>query len=171
MSSRLGLDVAAGARVAVVASFLLVAACGGSTDSDGGSSGTSASGGFQNTACDKDNRKDIYTAGLAKQSAGLTVKIVESDPSPPKKGTNTMTLEIADASGAPLDGATVAVTPWMPDHAHGSALTPVVAPMGGGKYAVTKLYYPMAGLWQITVSVQVPGAAIQDVAFNFCFDG
>lgn len=161
-SSASGLLVAA-------ALALFAAACGSSDDTT--SSSSSGASGSPTTACEKDTRKDIYTAGLAKQSAGLTVKIVESNPSPPQKGTNTMTLEIADAAGAPVDGATVAVTPWMPDHAHGSALTPVATPMGGGRYAVSKIYYPMPGLWQVTVSVQTPGAAAQEVTFNFCFDG
>lgn len=152
-----------------VGSASLVAACSSSDAST--SSSSSGSSGFQSTACEKDTRKDIYTAGLAKQSAGLTVKIVESNPSPPKKGMNTMTLELVDGAGAAVDAATVAVTPWMPDHAHGSALTPVATPMGGGRYAVSKIYYPMPGLWQVTVSVQTPGAAAQEVTFNFCFDG
>lgn len=156
-------------RSVALAGVLLLAAC-SSSDPGSGTSGSSGSSGAQ-TACEKDTRKDVYAAGIAKQSGGLTVKIVESNPSPPQKGTNTMTLEISDASGKPLDGATVAVTPWMPDHAHGSALTPVATGMGGGRYAVTKIYYPMPGLWQVTVSVQMPGAAAQEVTFNFCFEG
>jgi ABC-type glycerol-3-phosphate transport system substrate-binding protein len=172
MSSRTFIRALRLARVAFagVALAAVLGAC--SSSSEDGSSGSSgSSSGSQSTACEKDTRKDIYTAGLAKQNAGLTVKIVESSPSPPQKGTNTMTLQIADASGKPLDGATVAVTPWMPDHAHGSALTPVATGIGGGRYAVTKIYYPMPGLWQVTVSVQMPGAAAQEVTFNFCFDG
>ncbi len=152
---------------AAMASLSLVGAC-SSSDSGEGSSGSSGS---QATACEQDSRKDVYAAGIAKQSAALTVKIVESTPSPPKKGTNTMMLEVADGAGKPLEGATVSVVPYMPDHAHGSAVTPVVTPMGGGRYDVKKIYYPMPGLWKVTVTVQMPGAAPQDVAFNFCFDG
>lgn len=155
-------------RLVAIAAVVAFAAC-SSNDSDDASSGSSGSG--PSTACEKDTRKDVFTPGLEKQGAGFTVRIVESDPSPPKKGTNTMTLEIADAAGKAVDGATVAVTPWMPDHAHGSALTPVATPLGGGRYAISKLYYPMPGLWQVTISVQMPGAAAKDVAFNFCFDG
>lgn len=147
---------------------LLVAACGSDESGEGGSSGSSGSAA---TACDKDTRKDVYTAGLAKQNGALSVSILESTPSPPKKGTNTMTLRIVDAAGKPIDGATVSVTPFMPDHAHGSAVTPVVTPMSDGKYAVAKIYYPMAGLWKVTVTVQTLNAAPQEVAFNFCFDG
>lgn len=142
-------------------------ACSSSDPETGsGSSGAAA------TACEKDTRKDIYTAGLAKQGGGLTVAIVASTPSPPKKGANTMTLTVVDGAGTPIDGARVAVTPWMPDHAHGSALQPVATSVGGGRYDVTKLYYPMAGLWEVTVSVQPAGAPVaQEVTFKFCFDG
>jgi hypothetical protein len=154
----------------VMASVSALGAC-SSSPTDPGSSGSSGTSGQAATACDKDTRKDVFTAGLAKQSSALSVKIVESTPSPPKKGTNTMVLEITDPAGKPIDGATVSVTPWMPDHAHGSAVTPQVTPMSGGKYNVEKIYYPMPGLWKVTVTVQMPGAAPQEVAFNFCFDG
>lgn len=158
--------------VALVAGSLLLSLAGGcsSSSDDTGSSGGS-SGALQSTACSQDTRKDVYTAGLSKKNDALTVMIVESTPSPPKKGTNTMLLQIADAAGKPVEGATVSVTPYMPDHAHGSAVVPAVTPMGEGKYAVAKLYYPMPGLWKVTVTVQTPNAAPQEVAFNFCFDG
>jgi len=172
-ASRTVLGSSPGAALVLALAFgahvSLATAC-SSSDGDAGTSRGTSGGGA--TACERDTRKDIYTAGLTKQNAGLTVKIVESMPSPPTKGTNTMTLEIADAAGTPIDGATVAVTPWMPDHAHGSALRPVATSVGGGRYAVTKLYFPMPGLWQVTVSVQPPSApAAQEVTFNFCFDG
>jgi hypothetical protein len=154
-------------RTYFVAGLLLVSAC--SSEAEGG--GSSSGGSSGSTACAQDTRKDVYTAGLAKQNDALSVKIVEATPSPPKKGTNTMLLQIADGAGKPLDGATVSVTPYMPDHAHGSAVTPVVTPMGEGKYAVAKIYYPMPGLWKVTVTVQMPNSAPQEVAFNFCFDG
>jgi hypothetical protein len=166
------LGQAALAGTLLVGGTSALSGCTSSTGStDPGSSGSSGTSGQTSTACDKDTRKDIYSAGLAKQSSALSVKIVESTPSPPKKGTNTMMLEISDPAGKPIDGATVSVTPWMPDHAHGSAVTPLVTPMSGGKYNVEKIYYPMPGLWRVTVTVQIPGAAPQEVAFNFCFDG
>lgn len=149
------------ASLAVAAS-----ACGDDDHGDHGSSG----GGGNATACEKDTRKDLYTAGLSKQAGDLTVKIMDATPAPPTKGTNAMTLEIADAAG-PVAGATVNVLPFMPDHGHGSAVTPVVTDMGGGKYKVEKVYLAMAGLWRITVSVQKPGAAAQEVAFAFCLEG
>jgi hypothetical protein len=82
-----------------------------------------------------------------------------------------MTIEVVDENNAPVDGATIAVTPWMPDHGHGSAVRPEVAAMGGGRYAVSKVYLPMAGLWELKVSVQRTGSLPQEAVFNFCLDG
>jgi hypothetical protein len=149
----------------VMATVALTSAC--SSDDDGsGKSGASATG------CAADNRKDIYTAGLSKPAGALSVKLVEARPGPPIKGTNAMTIEVLDATGQPVDGATVTVTPWMPDHAHGSAVKPVVSAAGGGKYTVEKIYLAMAGLWQIKVGVQPPsGGALQEATFQFCLDG
>ncbi len=142
-------------------------ACSG--DDDGGGS---TSGAPPPTGCAADTRKDIYTAGLSKPAGTWSVKLLESRPGPPIKGTNAMTIEILDAGGQPVDGATVTVTPWMPDHAHGSAVKPVVTPLGDGKYDIDKVYLAMAGLWQIKVSVQPPGGGpLEEATFQFCLDG
>jgi hypothetical protein len=149
-----------------VLSCTAVVAC----SSDDSSSSSSSTGGPA-TGCAADNRKDIYTAGLTKPAGDLQVKLLESKPGPPIKGTNELQIEVMDAGGAPLDGATVTVTPFMPDHGHGSALPPVTKPLGGGKYTVEKVYLSMSGLWRLTVSVQMPGGAIKEAAFQFCVDG
>ena len=143
------------------------AACSGD-DEDGGDTQNPPPA----TGCAADGRKDVYTAGLSKPAGSFSVKLVESRPGPPIKGTNAMTLEVLDASGQPLDGATITVTPWMPDHAHGSAVKPEVTPLGGGKYDVEKVYLAMAGLWQIKIAVQPPGATtLEETMFQFCLDG
>lgn len=144
----------------------VVAGCSGDDEQPAGTSGTPPA-----TGCAADARKDVYTAGLAKAAGALSVKLVESRPGPPIKGTNAMTIEILDAAGQPVDGAMVTVTPWMPDHAHGSAVKPVITPTGGGKYEVEKVYLAMAGLWQIKVSVQPPSGGLEEATFQFCLDG
>lgn len=143
----------------------LLSAC----SSDGGSTSSTSSG--QTTACDADTRKDVYTSGLTKTAGTYQVKLLEAKPGPPQKGTNELMLEVMDASNNPVDGATLTVTPFMPDHGHGSAVVPVVSALGSGKYSVTKVYLAMAGLWKLTVSVQMPGGAMQETAFQFCLDG
>jgi len=144
-----------------------VAAC---SSSDGRADPTASDA--ATSACAQDNRKDVYSAGLSKQTAAaLSVKVMSATPAPPAKLTNELTLKVLDAAGQPLDGATLSVVPFMPDHGHGSAIKPAVAPRGGGVYDVSNLYYPMPGLWRVTVTIQLPGVAAQDVAFSFCIDG
>ncbi len=150
--------------------LLALAACSNSNDdTTSGSSGSSGRAG----ACASDNRKDVYTAGLTKQSASstLSVKIMDATPAPPTKGTNVMTFQVVDAAGKGVTGATVTVTPFMPDHGHGSAVVPIVKDDGDGKYTVEKIYLAMAGLWTLTVKVEMPGQAPQEVSFAFCLDG
>jgi hypothetical protein len=144
------------------------------TSSDGatGSSGASGSSGVT-SACAADTRKDIYAAGLTKATTlgAFALKVVDATPAPPAKLNNAMTFQLLDAAGKPVDGATLAVVPFMPDHGHGSALKPAAAGKGGGLYEITNLYYPMPGLWRVTFTVQAPPAAPQDAVFSFCIDG
>ena len=160
-------------RVLLLSSAALVLsllAC--SSTADGGPSSSGSSGASTTSACAQDARKDIYTAGLSKQTASsYSVKIMDATPAPPAKLTNAMTIQLLDASGKPVDGASLSVLPFMPDHGHGSAVKPAVTPKGGGVYDIANLYYPMPGLWRITVTIQVPNVAPQDVAFSFCIDG
>jgi hypothetical protein len=147
---------------------IAAAACSGDDDD------TSSSGGTPGPAagCAADTRKDVYTAGMTKPAGQLQVKIVEANPGPMIKGMNAMNIEIVDANGQPVDGATVTVTPFMPDHGHGSARPVVVKPEGNGRYAVTEIWLSMAGLWTLTISVQPAGGGpIQEAVFQFCLDG
>ena len=150
--------------------LIALGAPGCSSSDSGGASNTSNTAAAQ-TACSTDTRKDVYAAGMTKPAGTMTVKLVQSDPGPPIKGTNTLTVEVTDSSGAPVDGAKITVTPFMPDHGHGSSVAPQVAASGGGKYVVSDVYLVMAGLWRVTVSVQAGTAPQADAVFNFCVDG
>lgn len=148
-------------------SSLVVFGCSSSDDT----SSSSSSGAAPATGCAADTRKDVFTKGLAKPAGTLSVKMMDAAPAPPSKGMNEMTIEVVDAAGAPVDNATITVTPFMPDHGHGSAVKPVVTPAGGGKYTIAKVYLAMAGLWRITVTVQQASGSIDEAAFQFCLDG
>jgi hypothetical protein len=142
----------------------LAIACSSDDDGATGANGSTA------TACAADTRKDLYAAGMTKPAGALVVKLVEAAPGPPIKGMNAMTLNVTDANGAPVDGASLAVVPFMPDHAHGSARKTVIKPIGAGTYEVTDIWLPMAGLWKLTVTVQANGAT-SEATFQFCVDG
>lgn len=149
---------------ASVAFALAVMGC-SSSDGDAQTAGPSAA-----TGCAADTRKDVYTAGLTKRAGSLSVKLVDAAPAPPSKGTNAMTIAVTDAAGVPVDGATVRVLPFMPDHGHGSAVTPVVAAAGAGTYTVSKVYFAMAGLWKVSITVET-SSGTQEAVFQFCLDG
>lgn len=124
------------------------------------------------TGCAAEKRADAFQPGLKKVApSGLVVSLVDASPAPPAKGDNTWTLRLTDATGAPVDGATVTLVPFMPDHGHGSAVKPTVTFTGSdGKYAVSRVYLAMAGYWEITVTV-VRGATSDEARFGFCIDG
>lgn len=123
--------------------------------------------------CENDPRADAFALPLTKPGKLGTYKfvLVTGDPGPPARGTNTWSLRITDGSGAPVSGASVKVTPFMPDHGHGSSIRATVTP-DGDAYKVTPLYFFMPGLWQVTFEAGVGDAAPADSAvFAFCVPG
>jgi len=153
-------------RLAPVIALLAAAACSSSSaPADGGAPGA-------DTACGRDTRADKYVAGLAKLANELEVRIADAKPAPPATGENEWTVTVVTAStGAPVDGATLEVVPFMPDHGHGSAVKPVVTPAGVGRFDVKRVYLSMAGLWKVTVVVKLASGEIREAVFNFCLDG
>jgi Cu(I)/Ag(I) efflux system membrane fusion protein len=91
----------------------------------------------------------------------LTLSIA---PDPPRMGENRLNVALADAAGKPIESATVALV-WdmpamgaMPEMRGNGA----VRAQGGGRWTVE---YPlsMSGDWFLTLSVDAPGHAHQDV--------
>ncbi len=125
------------------------------------------------TICASETRADTYEVGLEKVGkGGLKTKLLLAEPAPPAKGDNTWTLQVLDGSNAPLDGLTVDVSPFMPDHGHPAPITPVVKAEGSdGKYLVESINLPMPGLWEVTLDID-DGAGITDsVLYSFCIEG
>lgn len=166
---RLGVVIALGA---------LAAACGenGATpppDAGAGPSGADAATEAGLITCQNDPRADAFQPPLAKAGKSALYKfvLVSGDPAPPGRGTNTWTLRIEDSAGAPVTGATLKVTPTMPDHGHGTSIRATVVPEGDA-YKVTPLYFFMPGLWQVTFEAAIGDAAPADSAvFSFCVPG
>jgi len=135
----------------VLAPAVLLAACGSSAGSTG------SNGSPQQTAnvCPTHPKVLAYTAGMAfKGPNGVTVKLMDSEPSPPKLGDNKWTIEVEDPSGAPLDGATIQFKQYMPDHGHNGVKDPVITPQNAGTYELSPVNFNMEGYWENTVSVK-----------------
>jgi YtkA-like len=153
MAMKLGLSCAA-------ALALALAGCG----DDGG--GTDA----MTIGCMNDPRAMTYTADMVlpmSTTQKLRFELVSSMPAPPMRYTNTWTLKLVDGSGQVVTGATMKVTPYMPDHGHGTSVVPQITPMGD-TYVITPLYLYMPGLWQVTVEVDSSSAGADTGVFYFC---
>jgi hypothetical protein len=162
-------QVAQVARVAFLLSAL--GACSSSESTPGGASGSGAAP--AGSMCSQEKRADTYVADLEKigEKGVFKVRIASATPAPPDKGTNAFAVDVLDASGAPVSGADIEVVPLMPDHGHGSAVKPTVAPEAQeGRYSIGKVYLSMAGLW--TLAFVVRSKDLTDtVTFAFCIDG
>lgn len=158
---------------------MLGAACGPAHEGSGsapdaGGEASGADAAVPPALCATDPRAQSFTAGM--EQAGSTgifrVRLLEMAPAPAFKGDNVWTAQIVDATGIPLDGATLTVKPFMPDHGHGSSITPLVIPVGrDGRYTITHLNLFMPGIWRITLAVSGVGSARDSAVFTFCVAG
>jgi YtkA-like protein len=80
----------------------------------------------------------------------LDISLWTAPAQPPQRGDNSVKLLVTSAStGAPVDGLTVSVVPWMPAMDHGTSVPPTVTPEGGGVYIVDHVSFFMAGEWEL----------------------
>ncbi len=75
---------------------------------------------------------------------------------------------MVDQAGAPQDGLTLGVQPWMPYMNHGSPGngTATVTPSGTGQYQVSNVVFQMAGEWQLRTTVSAPTPDSANPQFN-----
>jgi hypothetical protein len=148
----------------VVATLLVTAACGGgSTTPDA-----------EVVNCATETRADTFVVGLEKAGdAGmLDYKLISADPAPPARNDNSWVIQINAMSGgvvgAPVTGATIGVTPFMPDHQHGAGKAVIVTPLtDAGQYQLSPINMWMPGLWETTIDAQ-SASGNDTVVFRFC---
>jgi hypothetical protein len=121
--------------------------------------------------CAQETRDEEFVMGLTKAGAEsrLEFKLVSSDPAPPSRGDNRWIVQLSTMAApvTPVSGASMTVTPFMPDHQHGSGETVIVKPMTeAGQYELDPVNLWMPGLWEITM--RVTGATEDRVVFRFC---
>jgi YtkA-like len=146
--------------------LLVAAACGGGDSA----SGQPDAGNL--ITCQNDPRVASYAPGLTVTSTSGAKKfvLVEAQPAPPARGTDTWTLRITDGAGTPLVALPVSVLPFMPDHGHGSSVGATVTAHSDGTYTAAPLYFFMPGVWRVTFAS--PPDQQADVAeFFFCIPG
>jgi hypothetical protein len=96
------------------------------------------------------------TATSAPQGSEKPVNIkVESNPSPPVMGDLELVLNITDASGNPIEGATVDASATHTDMT-GMDMSGAATEQGGGRYAINA-NFSMSGNWKLKVYVRKDG--------------
>lgn len=153
--------------VPALASLALVAAaaCGG-----GGAMTPDAD---EALACINSGRGDTYVMGLEHpgKAGQLDFKLMSALPSPPGFNNNIWVVQVnamaAGVVGAPVTGATVTVTPFMPDHQHGTQIRAVVDELTGGQYQLSPINLWMPGYWEVTIDVQTQ-TAHDSAIYKFC---
>lgn len=123
--------------------------------------------------CTKVSGADEFVVGLAKDgmSGMLDFAMMSAEPSPPARGDNTWIVAITDMNGAPLDGASLTVTPFMPAHGHGTPITVDVTPVTGtpGQYTLSPVNLWMPGVWETTIRA-TSGATSDSALYTFCIN-
>ncbi|HUB09665.1 MAG TPA: FixH family protein [Myxococcales bacterium] len=93
---------------------------------------------------------------VSSASGQLSIELRSCPVQPPTAGENTIEYTITDASGAPQDGLTLGIVPWMPAMDHGTSAKPIITDQGDGVYVVQNVYLFMSGEWQLQTSISGP---------------
>ena len=137
-------------------SLLFLVACGNGAD-DG--------------VCAEEERDEPVTGGdvLTGDSETLRLALVTLDPTVPDLGENEWTVEVRDSGDIPVEGCTIEVEPWMPDHGHGSTDISAVE-LGAGEYSLTPVEFVMPGYWEVALSITC-GEDSDNLLLKLCIEG
>jgi hypothetical protein len=129
--------------------------------------------------CATETRADTWQIPLEKKGelAMLDFQLVSATPAPPARGDNTWILQVNvmanGVAGAPMQGASIVATPYMPDHQHGTPkVVNITAMSTAGQYQLEPVNMWMPGLWQTTIQVTPgttsSGGASDTVVYSIC---
>ncbi len=148
---------------------LALTACDQGGDADDGNDEGADDG--PSNPCETEDRDDTYMLGLTKTGEQVKVKFVDAVPAPPARFDNTWTVEVLDMDDMPMDGMELEVTPFMPDHQHGTTVvTNVEEGAAPGQYVLDPVNLHMAGLWEVTIEITLPDSTTDSVVFAFCIE-
>jgi hypothetical protein len=114
---------------------------------------------------------DTFAPGLPKNGASDTfnLKLMTISPAPPARLVNSWVVEVDwAATGMPVDGASLTVTPYMPSHGHPSPEQVIVTPASAsGQYNLSPVFFSMPGVWTTTIET-MQGTAADSSVYTFC---
>jgi YtkA-like len=90
-------------------------------------------------------------------AAGLYSVRLESPPAEsPVNEVHAWHLELREADGDPVEGATIGVEGDMPAHGHGLPTEPEARDLGGGRYEIEGMKFQMGGAWFVELAIDAP---------------
>ena len=104
---------------------------------------------------------------LVRSADDVDVELLSLEPEAPVVGDNTWRLRLTRSDEA-LEGATLSVRPWMPDHEHASTKIVRVSELEAGTYRLSPVYLGMVGYWEIGIELTIDGEALGSVSFDTC---
>jgi hypothetical protein len=153
------------ATPALVLASIAGAACGG------GHPGPDAD---EALACMTSGRGDMFAVGLnhTGMNAAYKFELKSALPATPdRQDRGTWVIAISwEATGAPVTGASLSVTPFMPDHQHGpGAYTPQIQALATpGQYQISDINTWMPGYWEVTIDAMTPDKIEDSAVFKVC---
>lgn len=101
---------------------------------------------------------DANTSTTRTSKAGLYQVTYVSEVLPvPKRELHKWVIDVRDADGHPIDGATIQVDGGMPDHGHGLPTRPTMREaLGNGRYVVDGMKFNMGGYWVVDLAIAAP---------------
>jgi hypothetical protein len=111
------------------------------------------------------------TGNTIESPNGLVLEVTKREPATPIVGDQAWTVKISDGS-TPLVGAAdrITVTPYMPDHGHGSAIGVDVTEAADGRYLFSPINLRMPGYWDISVRLATGDAGVDRAKFGICVE-
>lgn len=97
---------------------------------------------------------------------GLYRAQLESDGPIRTRALQSVRVQLADASGKPVEGARIDVDGGMPQHGHGLPTRPrMTSNHGNGVYQIDGVRFNMGGWWELRLAITTPAGA-DSVTFN-----
>jgi hypothetical protein len=120
--------------------------------------------------CDLETRDDDWVVGLTKPGSEGVLSFEVVDTTIPAVYDNRWVIQVNQTAGtaAPVENATLQVTPFMPDHGHLSPIDAEVTAMPtAGQYELSPIYLSMPGMWEVTIQATAQTAS-DSVVFRVC---
>jgi len=141
--------------------FVAAFGCGGMTPTD------------EVVDCSTTTDVDTFVVGLEHRGVAgkFQFALMAIDPAPAVRGDNTWIVRVdrltQGAVEAPIDGATISVSPYMPSHMHYTPITAQITPLTGGQYELRPVNLWMPGVWETTIQATSGGDSDRAI-YKFC---